>query len=246
MECRKFICAVLCVLLAGCGSSSSDNQAASSPDVTPEATEQAAEATAEATPVPTPTPTPEPKTFLEEQQLVITPQGNFEYTAWAEKGTFPMHAYCSIKEEPSETEGYKKVIATVNYDVTDITGGMLYTREFPFDRYTGICFDATNELSETITAGETQLIESGLTIEYEGEEYTVAYTVERTNKWPQLIVELTVLCPQDYDGTVFVVRYADDESNVQDTAFDWTPYHTIDELPYYNTVDAFYFTLSDQ
>ncbi|MBR0478167.1 MAG: hypothetical protein IJJ24_03630, partial [Solobacterium sp.] len=95
-------------------------------------------------------------------------------------------------------------------------------------------------------AGETELIESGLTVEYEGKEYKVAYTLGRTNNWPQLIVELTVLCPQDYDGTVFAVRYADDDSNAQDTAFDWTPVHTIDELPYYNTVDTFYFTLSNQ
>ncbi|MBR2668269.1 MAG: hypothetical protein IKE36_00550 [Solobacterium sp.] len=242
MEYKKLMCAVLCVVLAGCGSSSSNTQAATSPETTLEPTEQVAEAT----PEPTPTPTPEPKTFLEEQQLTITPQGNFEYTAWAEKGTFPMHASCSIKEEPSETEGYKKVIATITYDVTDTPGGLIYTREFPFDRYTGICFDVTNELSEHLEAGEAQQIESGLDIEYEGMEYTVAYTANRINNWPQLIVELTVLCPQEYDGTVFVVRYADDQSNEQDTALDWEVIRTIDELPYYETEDTFYFTASDQ
>ena len=239
MESKKLISAVLCLVLAGCGSSSTNTQSTSTPEITPEQTEEAVAET-------TPTPTPEPKTFLEEKQLTITPQGNFEYMAWAEKGTFPMHASCSIKEEPSETEGYKKVIATVTYDVTDTPGGMIYTREFPFDRYTGICFDTTNELSNQLTAGETQLIESGLTVEYQGKEYKVAYTAERINNWPQLIVKLTVLCPQDYDGTVFVVRYADDQSNEQDTALDWTVIRTIDELPYYNTEDTFYFTASDQ
>ena len=238
MDYRKLMCAALCVVLAGCGNSSSSADTALSSEAAPEPAEPAAGIT--------PEPAPEPKSFLEEQQLIITPQGSFDYTAWAEKGTFPMHASCTIKEEPSETEGYKRVIATVVYDVTDTTGGMIYTREFPFDRYTGICFDTTNVLSQNLGAGETELIESGLTVEYEGKEYKVAYTLGRTNNWPQLIVELTVLCPQDYDGTVFAVRYADDDSNAQDTAFDWTPVHTIDELPYYNTVDTFYFTLSNQ
>ena len=242
MKYRKLISAAVCVLLAGCGSSSAGSTTPSA-DTAPAPT---AEVTPAPTPEPTPTPTPEPKTFLEEQGLTITPQGNFEYTAWAEQGKFPMHASCTITEEPAETEGYKKVIATITYDVTDTTGGMIYTREFPFDRYTGICFDTTNELSEVIGSGETELIESGQTVSYDGKEYQVAYTFERTNNWPQLIVRNTVLCPQDYDGTVFAVRYADDESNKQDTAFDWTVIRTIDELPYYDTVETFYFTLTDQ
>ncbi len=237
MDYRKLICAALCAVLAACGNSSS----AVSPSPTPE---PAAEATP--TPAPTPTPTPEPKSFLEEQNIKITPQGKFEYTAWAEKGTFPMHASCTIREEPAETEGYKKVIATVIYDVTDSPGGRIRTREYPFDRYTGICFDTTNELSHTIGAGESELIKSGRTVEYEGKEYQVAYTYKRTNNWPKLVADLIVLCPQEYDGTVFIVRYADDETNAQSTAFDWEPVHTIDELPYYNKVETFYFTLSNQ
>ena len=76
-------------------------------------------------------------------------------------------------------------------------------------------------------------------------EYKIAYVNQGTNKWPQLIVEMTVLCPQDYDGTVFIVRYADEETNAESTAFDWEGVHTIDELPYYNTVETFYFTKSD-
>lgn len=241
MDYRKIICGTLCVILAGCGNSSANTEAVPSPTTTPEPTEQAVDTVAEATPE----PTPEPKSFLEEQGLTITPQGSFEYTAWAEEGTFPMHATCTISEEPSETEGYKKVVATIVYDVTDITGGMTYTRDFPFDRYTGICFDTSNELSEVIETGEAERIESGSTIEYEGKEYNVAYYFERQNNWPQLIVKSTVLCPEEYDGTVFVVRYADDKSNELDTAIDWTEVHTIDELPYYNTVDTFYFTLSN-
>ena len=241
MDYRKLMCAALCAVIAGCSNSSS----AAGPSATPEP-EPTVETTPVPTPAPTPTPTPEPKSFLEEQQIQITPQGKFEYTAWAEKGTFPMHASCTIREEPAETEGYKRVIATIIYDVTDTAGGLIRTREFPFDRYTGICFDATNELPDTLQAGESNLIETGRTVEYEGKEYQVAYAYKGTNNWPQLVVELTVLCPQEYDGTVFVVRYADDKSNEEDTAFDWVPVHTIDELPYYNKVDTFYFTESNQ
>lgn len=157
-----------------------------------------------------------------------------------------MHASCTIKEEPADVEGYKRVIATITYDVTDSPGGLILTRDFPFDRYTGICFDTTNELSEHIGAGETEQIESAQTVEYEGKEYKVSYTFKRTNNWPELIVESIVLCPQEYDGTVFAVRYADDKSDELDTVFDWSVIHTIDELPYYNTVDTFYFTLSNQ
>ena len=241
MDLRKLLCTALCLLLVSCSSASAGSETL--PQTTPETT---IEPTAEPTPEPTPTPTPEPKTFLEEQGITITPQGNFDYTAWAEEGKFPMHANCTITEEPAETEGYKKVIATVTYDVTDTTGGMILTREFPFDRYTGLCFDTTNELSLHLEAGETQLIESGQTVVYEGREYQTAYTVDRANNWPQLLVHLTVVCPEDYDGTVFVVRYADEETNEQDTAHDWTQPATIDELPCYGTAEAFYFTASDK
>lgn len=57
---------------------------------------------------------------------------------------------------------------------------------------------------------------------------------------------MTVVCPEEYDGTVFVVRYADEETNVEDTAYDWTKPSTIDQLPFYNTVETFYFTLTDE
>ena len=245
MDCRKLLSAALCLVLAGCGSSSST---ATSPETTLEVTEPTAEAVAETTPTPepTPTPTPEPKTFLEEQGITITPQGDFEYTAWAKEGTFPMHASITIHEEPAETEGYKKVIASVTYDVSDWPGGNVLTREFPFDRYTGTCFDTTNELAQHLETGNTEEIQTGGMVEYEGKTYDVTFTTTRTNNWPMLGAIMTVVCPEEYDGTVFVVRYADEETNVEDTAYDWTKPSTIDQLPFYNTVETFYFTLTDE
>ncbi|MBQ6216834.1 MAG: hypothetical protein IJK53_05560 [Erysipelotrichaceae bacterium] len=236
---KKLICILLCLILAGCSSPKPDESTAVSVEVTPETSKPAEETISEEVEI------PQDRTFLEEQQLVITPQGDFEYTAWAEKGTFPMHASCNITEEPSDSEGYKRVIATIVYDVSDSPGGMIRTREFAFDRYTGTCFDTTNEQPGILESDDSVLIESGVNVTYEDKEYKIAYAMQMTNKWPQLIVELMVLCPQDYDGTVFVVRYADEDTNVADTAFDWEGVHTIDELPYYNTVETFYFTKSD-
>ena len=236
---KKLICILLCLILAGCSSPKPAESTAVSVEVTPETSKPAEETISEEVEI------PQDRTFLEEQQLVITPQGDFEYTAWAEKGTFPMHASCNITEEPSDSEGYKRVIATIVYDVSDSPGGMIRTREFAFDRYTGTCFDTTNEQPGILESDDSVLIESGVNVTYEDKEYKIAYAMQMTNKWPQLIVELMVLCPQDYDGTVFVVRYADEDTNVADTAFDWEGVHTIDELPYYNTVETFYFTKSD-
>ena len=223
--------------------------------------------TPEPTATPTPTPEPEPATWFEAQDLTITPQGDFDLdTEWlyaddslSVSGSTTVPCSVSITETTEGVdEGYKKVVAEFVIDYTDkffYDYGDFYAYpqngvdNYPstwisaFDRYTGVSFEPGDNT---------------VAVEYEGKTYDITCTFD----WDIVATyeddveaadycTVTVICPVDYDGTVFYIGHGNGgESNVgagQDIDFTKKLY-TIDELPCYitNGFPYYFFSLNNK
>ncbi len=254
------------LLLTACSTQTSETDTAGNAEenVAQTEVEPTAEPTQEptATPTPeptaTPTPEPEPVAWFDEKGLKITPQGDFTFdtvlmssdgrvlidinTFEKEKIDVPSNVTITETTEGAE-EGYKKVTAVFNCDYSAGAGKICYAWSSAFDRYSGVSF----EVDPDTTYGNAT--EPGVVqIKYKGEVYDVRMEYDAQQNGNTDTYTVTVICPEDYDGTVFDIGCAyKDLSEMYDKIDLKKKLYTIDELPYYGDhYSYYYFSSSDK
>ncbi len=218
------------------------------------------------TPEPTPTPTPVPASFFEEQGLTITPQGDYDLdTEWmydeedGKSGDTTVPISVEIRETTDGVEpGYKMIVADFRIDFTDkyfYDYGDFYAyppegvTNFPsvwvsvFDRYTGVSFEPGDVVIpvevDGVTYDVTCSFEWNAVAIYEGDVEAADYCT------------VTVICPEDYDGTVFYIGHGSGGISGVDEGveldFEKNVY-TVDQLPYYvgNGYPYYFFTVDNK
>ena len=267
---RKLIALLLstamCFSIVSCSSDSSssrrdrdDDEDEVEVEETEEEEEEEATPTTTPTPEPTATPTPTPvPTWLEEHDITITPQGDFTFDStlmsWdgreyynIETGTndiVEISANVSIYETTEGMEeGYKKVVAVFVCDSSAAGDDLAYAWTSAFDRYTGLSLEVDPDTTYR------QASAPGIVpIEIDGETYEVRYEFEAENNYPVIPSTVSVICPVDYDGTVFYCGCASQSRSSRMDNLDLTSHlYTVDELPYNSSNDYtyYYFTYTN-
>lgn len=176
------------------------------------------------------------KDYLDEQGLEITPQGEYTFMTSMndgseDKGEFEMIGSVSISEKKSpDMDGFKEVSAVFKSDYRNLPEGLKMTQWFAaFDRYTGTSFESS--VDEVFDNG---VAEKWITIEDDGKktDARLMYTFENDKESRIMTTTVTVICPEDYDGTVFSIGYGDLEISAKcaDTDFSKGPYK-LHEMP---------------
>ena len=184
-------------------------------------------------------PEPESANWLEEHEIAITPQGDcsvvfYAYDSYVEDYVDDFAA--DVKGAISETtegvdEGLKKVSVLYTIDISDSPSNGVTWQTSAFDRNTGTYFRVNNKTKEAIRIGD--------------EYYVVRTELEQVNDDPLYYITQTVICPVDFDGTVFRIGYITPELTDQNAKIDYQArLYTMDELPYWGE-KAQYFTLTD-
>lgn len=190
--------------------------------------------------------------WFDSHGLTITPQGEFTYTTMSvdfddnDTGTFDVLTKVVITETTDGVEdGYKKVTAVFTEDVSDSPEDSYWNYISAFDRYTGISFEFDTETAYT-EAEETVAKEDFVTISNGEKSYNVSIKFEGVNAFPDMEETVTVICPIDYDGTVFQIGYCDSKQIEEQEKIDLTArLYTIDEFPYYGE-GYYYFSYNNE
>lgn len=190
--------------------------------------------------------------WFESQGLTITPQGEFTYTTMSvdlddnDAETFDVLTQVVITETTDGVEdGYKKVTAVFTEDVSASPEASYWNYISAFDRYTGTSFEFDTETTYT-ESEDTVAKEDFVTISNGDKRYNVSIKFEGVNFFPDMEETVTVICPIDYDGTVFQIGYCDSKKIEEQDKIDLTArLYTIDEFPYYGE-GYYYFSYSDK
>lgn len=217
----------------------------------------------EATPVerpqaePEPEPEPEPVAWLDEQDVRITRQGAFAYKTAINDGETDIgeiHVDSDINihvEYYDVPEGYKRVVASFVSDVSESIGkGGGFLADGVFDRYTGTVF----EFEEGVPASAESPDRTGYArIEYDGKTWDIAMETLMDGDVDDdgrmfLYKNITVICPEDYDGAVFFAGYDDMALNAAYEKLNFTRrLYTFDRLPFMDSgYEYYYFTESNR
>ncbi len=212
-----------------------------------EPTEPIAESIVEPSTAPEPTPSPA-STWIAENQIVITPQGDFSqvgnlYNSYTYElvDTLASPAHITITETTENVaDGYKKVIATKTVDAAyaDEYGfNTAYKAWFSaFDKYTGYSFEATTGTGSR---------ENSFLINANGKEYDISFQFHTTGPADNATAIIEIICPVDYDGTVFQVGPASLYDELVWSTLDMSErLYTIDEFPFFGN-DFLYFTYTN-
>lgn len=176
-------------------------------------------------------------TFMEEQGLLLSPQGDFSFDtkAYDSDGNeidVAENVEVVIKENPcDDRDGFKNVDAFFTVDLSELPEGYRFSSwQIAFDKYTGTSFEYyQNE-------GDRQPAE--FTFDCMGDEICVqmSYDSIRDDETGKLTIIIRVTCPEDYDGTVFQMGYSDIEINEADQNWLYSErIYTLDELPGFDT-----------
>ena len=190
--------------------------------------------------------------WLSKQGITITKQDSFKSfisTTYHYEKDDPSTSYTleeveipmdvSVEETTKDCEkGYKKVILTTHMDISVRGEECLEYYISSFDRYTG---------TEFFNPEQNHAYE--LTIEYDGKEYDITSTEGTMLNDTILTRIITVDCPKNYDGTVFVVGYSTIE--MLDEYMESDLRHRIrriDEMPFFitNGHQYYYFTSNNK
>lgn len=141
------------------------------------------------------------------------------------------------------TEGYKKVTAAFDIDVSNCTGGGVLYWCSAFDRYTGTSFEFDSAVNQQLDTPAAQ--EGFVTIQDGDETYDVSVEFMAEGKGGHINQTITVTCPTDYEGAMFQLGKASLEQLAKNAEIDYASrLYTIDELPFMG--DGYrYFTMAN-
>lgn len=241
---------VIAMTLAGCGGTSDTHMQKTEGKKT-EATEPAEEEIQQ-TEEAVESKIEEKISWFDSHGLTITPQGEFTYTTMSvdfddnDTGIFDVLTKVVITETTDGVEdGYKKVTAVFTEDVSASPEDSYWNYISAFDRYTGISFEFDTETAYT-ESEETVAKEDFVTISNGEKSYNVSIKFEGVNAFPDMEETVTVICPIDYDGTVFQIGYCDSKQIEEQEKIDLTArLYTIDEFPYYGE-GYYYFSYNNE
>lgn len=190
--------------------------------------------------------------WFDSHGLTITPQGEFAYMTMSvdlddnDAGTFDVLTKVVITETTDGVEdGYKKVTAVFTEDVSASPEYSYWNYISAFDRYTGTSFEFDTEAAYT-DSEDTVEKEDFVTIHNGDQSYNVSIKFEGVNFFPDMEETVTVICPIDYDGTVFQIGYCDSKLIEEQAKIDLSArLYTIDEFPYYGE-GYYYFSYSNK
>ena len=188
--------------------------------------------------------------FFEEHGLEITPQGHIELATTVndgqnDVGDIVAGVDVSISEvSPSEREDYKEIICTYVYDESGCDEGTVVAGwNGAFDRYTGTSFEFYPD------PDDEDSMPAVVEFDYNGRHIDVqmSYSIEGDEEAGTVTVMITVVCPEDYDGTVFQIGYSDMAIDSANGEVDYTQHQTVDGLPGFGTNghDYYYFSASN-
>ncbi len=248
---------VMSLAMVGCGKKSEEQ--------TEEVTETVEEPVAEELPQitqPLPENDPEPvepvepvqESWFDKHDLTITPQGDFTFeTAGVveeEKKVIEVGGKVSIEETTEGcADGYKRVICDIVTDYSCIEQESGYAQWVSaFDRYTGTTFEFAEAESE-LADGDSNVSDGAVKIKNGDEVYDISIGFEEENDYPRWHDVVTVICPVEYDGTVFQIGYWDSDLAAKNSEFDYAlRTYAINELPAYDTNGHkyYYFSYTDK
>lgn len=189
--------------------------------------------------------------WFEAQGLTITPQGNFTYqsglingNSTEDIGTVNVPSNITIAETTAGMEnGYKMVMAAVVDDLSRAETNNSATWVSAFDRYTGTSF----EFDLMLLAGSGSVSDqSFVTIVNGSDSYDISMQVTSTRTGNIYTTVIAVICPADYNGTVFQVGHGSlAKIAALQEIFTEGRLYTINELPYFGD-GYYYFSYSDK
>lgn len=241
---------VMAVMMSGCGSVADTNMQG-----TEEEKKQVTETSEKEDQQPaedSESKTEDPISWFESQGLTITPQGEFTYMTMSvdlddnDAGTFDVLTKVVITETTDGVEdGYKKVTAVFTEDVSASPEASYWNYISAFDRYTGTSFEFDTETAYT-ESEDTVAKEDFVIISNGDKSYDVSIKFEGVNFFPDMEETVTVICPVDYDGTVFQIGYCDSKQIEEQDKIDLSErLYTIDEFPFYGE-GYYYFSYNNE
>ena len=156
---------------------------------------------------------------------------------------FEVSAKLTISETTENApDGYKIVKAAFVDDVSGSEGDSGILADGAFDRYTGTYFGFENGKPEQDGDDKADL-DDFVRITNGNDHYDVTIMSEIDANGSSIKKTITVICPEDYDGTVFFAGYSSKELDEELKAIDLsTKLYTFDELPFMNDGhDMYYF-----
>ena len=188
-------------------------------------------------------------TFMEKQRLSLSPQGAFSFDtkAYDRDGNeldITENVNVAISEAScDDRNGYKIVEAVFEADLSELPEGYRFSSwQIAFDKYIGTSFEYYQNAEDEQPA---ELIFDCLG---DKTDVQMSYESSRDNEAGILTITIRVVCPEDYDGTVFQMGYSDKEINEADRNWSYSErLYTIDELPGFDTNghEYYYFSYGD-
>ena len=184
------------------------------------------------------------ESWFDNAGLEITPQGDFTYHTMANDGIedteeIEITGNVSITHSTEGMDdGFKRVTATFVYDISEAKkkGVDEVSWLSVFDRYTGTSF----EFNETFISSQADQpdLKNGFARIMNGDDYydvKVDYYVDGDHTDNIIVNEISVICPETYDGAVFQIGYSALElaPDVENT--DYSVLHTIDEFAHFDS-----------
>ena len=193
-----------------------------------------------------------PADFVVQHNMLIMPTGT-EVTAEvmkikSEKDTdesYYMPTNCYVSESIEDCEpGMKKVTGYYTLDYSEQGSGAAFEAWVDaFDRYTGTSFMSGSPLTIN-SKNKTTELEEPITISTpSGPVEIFMETSSKMDKKNKLMTRtITVTCPVDYDGTVFMVGYSS-RALASELDFEGMAARqmTIDSMPFYKSRKPYYF-----
>ncbi len=188
--------------------------------------------------------------WLTENGVIISTSGDdtYFYTGESKDGAHVDNIWVPAVVYTGETtdgcpSGYKIVYADINYNTRNLKKNHYLNLWFEaFDRYNGISFESGTEFTSG-HLGNSENVDT-IMVPVDGEEYdiNISYTYEE-NGGDDRTCKIEVLCPEDYDGTVFRIGYGDinlfnEFTGISDIS---TRQYSLDELPYFDNGHCYYY-----